>query len=233
MGPNEWNNEASYYLLDRQLKEVGSVRGIKWFLSLLAIILIFLAACSPADSIPPGAIVDGLGRPVNIEKLPQRIISLAPSNTEILFALGLGEKVVGVTEFCDYPPEALDKEKIRKYDEIEIVPGISSVQVAASLAQVSLEYTCFITFHKSGAIDKEKKELLEAIQKGKNLILLPRPYDFMPADIADFLVKHGIEPSLRVIIYENLTLKNQRQIGTTLGEIKDEFTDLSIMVIKR
>ena len=137
--------------------------------------------------------------------------------------------LVGDPNFSDY--QLL--EKIRKYDEIEIVPGISSVQVAASLVQVSLEYTCFITFHKSGAIDKEKEDLLEAIQKGKNLILLPRPYDFMPADIADFLIKHGIEPSLRVVIYENLTLKNQRQIGTTLGEIKDEFTDLSIMVIKR
>ncbi len=96
------------------------MRGIKCFLSLLAIILIFSAACSPADSIPPGAIVDGLGRPVNIEKLPQRIISLAPSNTEILFALGLGEKVVGVTEFCDYPPEALDKEKIGGFSTPDI-----------------------------------------------------------------------------------------------------------------
>jgi iron complex transport system substrate-binding protein len=37
---------------------------------------------------------------------PQRIISLAPSNTEILFALGLGDKIVGVTDYCDYPPEA-------------------------------------------------------------------------------------------------------------------------------
>ena len=37
---------------------------------------------------------------------PQRIISLAPSNTEILFALGLGDRIVGVTDYCDYPPEA-------------------------------------------------------------------------------------------------------------------------------
>jgi iron complex transport system substrate-binding protein len=43
---------------------------------------------------------------------PQRIISLAPNITEILFALGLGSKVVAVTRFCDYPPEAAAKEKI-------------------------------------------------------------------------------------------------------------------------
>ncbi len=45
-------------------------------------------------------------------KVPQRIISLAPSLTEILFALGLGDRVVGVTNFCDHPPEALKKPKV-------------------------------------------------------------------------------------------------------------------------
>ncbi len=43
---------------------------------------------------------------------PQRIISLAPSLTEILFALGLGDNIVGVTTFCDYPEEAKKKPKI-------------------------------------------------------------------------------------------------------------------------
>ncbi|HEX4948203.1 MAG TPA: ABC transporter substrate-binding protein, partial [Blastocatellia bacterium] len=43
---------------------------------------------------------------------PQRIISLAPSITEILFALKLGERVVGVTSYCDFPPEAQAKEKV-------------------------------------------------------------------------------------------------------------------------
>jgi iron complex transport system substrate-binding protein len=43
---------------------------------------------------------------------PQRIISLSPSVTEILFALGLGGRVVGVTRYCDYPPEALAKPKV-------------------------------------------------------------------------------------------------------------------------
>src|SRR3990170_2306192 len=43
---------------------------------------------------------------------PQRIVSLAPSTTEILFALGLGDRIVGVTSFCDYPEEAKSKPKI-------------------------------------------------------------------------------------------------------------------------
>lgn len=41
-----------------------------------------------------------------------RIISLAPSNTEILYALGAGDQIVGVTTFCDYPPEAKAKTKV-------------------------------------------------------------------------------------------------------------------------
>jgi len=60
----------------------------------------------------PITVTDDLGREVTIEAPPVRIISLAPSNTEILFALGLGDRVVGVTDFCDYPPEALEKETV-------------------------------------------------------------------------------------------------------------------------
>jgi iron complex transport system substrate-binding protein len=55
---------------------------------------------------------DDLGREVTIKALPERIISIAPSNTEILFALDLADRVVGVTDYCDYPPEAQAKEKV-------------------------------------------------------------------------------------------------------------------------
>jgi len=96
------------------------VRRTKWFLLLLVILPIFLAACSPANPTPPGAVVDDVGRSVSIEKIPQRIVSLAPSNTEILFALGLGDKVMGVTEHCNYPQGALDKEKIGGFSTPDI-----------------------------------------------------------------------------------------------------------------
>ena len=59
--------------------------------------------------------IDDMSRAVRVEKIPQRIISLAPSNTEILFALGLGDKVVGVTRYCNYPEEAKDKEIINDF----------------------------------------------------------------------------------------------------------------------
>jgi len=46
---------------------------------------------------------------------PKRIVSLAPSMTEILFALGLGDNIVGVSTFCDYPEEATKKTENRGY----------------------------------------------------------------------------------------------------------------------
>ncbi len=56
--------------------------------------------------------VDDLGRRTYLAGAPARIISLAPSVTEILFALGAGDQVVGVTEYCDYPAEAKAKPKV-------------------------------------------------------------------------------------------------------------------------
>jgi len=64
----------------------------------------------PAETDGTVVVTDQMGREVLIEGIPQRIISLSPSNTEVVFALGLGDRIVGVTEFCNYPPEALEKD---------------------------------------------------------------------------------------------------------------------------
>jgi iron complex transport system substrate-binding protein len=53
-------------------------------------------------------VVDGLGRSVTFQEPPQRIISMAPSNTEMLFAIGAAEQVVGRDDYSDFPPEALE-----------------------------------------------------------------------------------------------------------------------------
>jgi iron complex transport system substrate-binding protein len=58
------------------------------------------------------SVKDALGDDISLESKPEKIVSLIPSNTEILFELGLGEKVVGVTDFDNYPEEAAEKEKI-------------------------------------------------------------------------------------------------------------------------
>jgi iron complex transport system substrate-binding protein len=89
------------------------------FLVLLFSALILQVSCSPQTpntiipntpipeiSPTPLTITDGLGRSITLQAYPQRIVSLAPSNTEILYAVGAGDRVVGRDEFSDYPPEA-------------------------------------------------------------------------------------------------------------------------------
>ena len=82
----------------------------------LALLLCLGCASPPA----PGNVVDDLGRTVNIGQIPQRIVSLAPSNTEILFALGLDDIVVGVTEYCNYPEEAKAKPKVGGFSTVDV-----------------------------------------------------------------------------------------------------------------
>jgi len=64
------------------------------------------------SNLAPRTFLDDTGRKLYLAKHPKRIISLAPSITEMLFALGLNAEIVGVTEFCDFPPEALNKPKV-------------------------------------------------------------------------------------------------------------------------
>lgn len=54
------------------------------------------------------SVVDGIGRSVSLAAPPERIVSLVPSTTETLFALGLGDRVVGVTRYCVHPRDSLD-----------------------------------------------------------------------------------------------------------------------------
>jgi iron complex transport system substrate-binding protein len=69
--------------------------------------IIFFPYISFADQV-----TDEIGRSVNISPNPQRIVSLAPGITETLYALGLADKIVGVTSFCNWPHSALQKQQI-------------------------------------------------------------------------------------------------------------------------
>ncbi|WP_342557997.1 ABC transporter substrate-binding protein [Metasolibacillus sp. FSL K6-0083] len=60
----------------------------------------------------PATVTDALGREVTLERAPEKIISLTPSNTEILFALNLENEVVGVNDIDDYPPAVAEKERV-------------------------------------------------------------------------------------------------------------------------
>lgn len=125
---------------------------------------------------------------------------------------------------------------------VRVIPGISSIQVAASRARTPLEATTIVTLHKRGPLQSDL-DRLKAAAGQRNLIVIPRPYDWMPGDIAGHLVEHDTDPSLAAIVYEELTQAGETQTHAPLGELADQaggdqaadsrFSDLSILVIKR
>lgn len=80
--------------------------------ALLTAVVTALAALSLAAAGPLRQVTDHIGRRVEVSRQPQRIVSLAPSITETLFALDLGDRVAGVTDYCDYPGEARSRPKV-------------------------------------------------------------------------------------------------------------------------
>ncbi|MCL4394578.1 MAG: cobalamin-binding protein [Chloroflexi bacterium] len=95
------------------------------------------AAVPPTTAPTPITITDVAGRKMKLAGIPQRIISLAPSNTEILFALDVGSKVVAVDDFSDYPAEAKALPKIGgssgKYNFEQIVALKPDLILAAEI----------------------------------------------------------------------------------------------------
>jgi precorrin-6y C5,15-methyltransferase (decarboxylating) CbiE subunit len=125
-------------------------------------------------------------------------------------------------------------------DNVEIIPGISSIQVAAAKSKVPLDKAYIATFHVTGNIEKKKKELVEAISEGQSAILLPRPWfndpskRFMESDMARFLKSNGINTStLNTTVFEYLTNEEKESIfkGKASELEGKEFSDLSVLVI--
>ena len=81
------------------------------------------AQLSPGQTSPQpvdALVVDALGVQIKFTSPPQRLVSLAPSNTELLFALGVGSRIVGVTEYCDYPAAAVAITKVASYSDMSL-----------------------------------------------------------------------------------------------------------------
>ena len=76
------------------------------FLTIIFLLNSAVALCFPLKA------KDDLGREIELIRAPKRIVSLAPTHTEILFSLGLADSIVGTTEHCNYPPQAKEKQKI-------------------------------------------------------------------------------------------------------------------------
>lgn len=80
-----------------------------------------LAGCSePTQQNLSSTYTDDIGRTVQIQGIPQRLISLSPSNTEMIYALGLQDKLVGVTSYDNYPPDVKNKTVVSEYSKTDL-----------------------------------------------------------------------------------------------------------------
>ena len=117
------------------------------FSLLPAVLAVSATSCSSRKDLPAisRTVTDELGRAVQVPAQPQRIVSLAPSITEILFALGAGDRVAGVTSYCDYPPEARQKPPVGD----TLKPGVEKiVALKADLVIISTASQVEASFRK-------------------------------------------------------------------------------------
>jgi cobalt-precorrin-7 (C5)-methyltransferase len=111
------------------------------------------------------------------------------------------------------------------------VPGISSAQVLASRCRICFDETTFITFHRRGEIGQFKEHLVHVLNDGRNAIVIPRPWDFMPSHVSLFLLSRGISPRHPVEVWERLTQSEAAWSGD-LENCTAAFSDMSIMLIR-
>lgn len=183
-----------------------------------------------------------------IDKAKQEVYHVTMQNQESIYQNVYNRMEDG--EYCTVPftgdanfseSEVVDRLlEIFGDNTVEIIPGISSIQVASSKTKIPLDKSCVVSFHVSGDIERKKKELINAIMDKKSVILIPRPWPndpsrkFMQSDIVKFIRHSGIDTSnLKVWVFEYLTKYNSETIFRGKASDLEEmsFNPLSVMVI--
>jgi cobalt-precorrin-7 (C5)-methyltransferase len=160
------------------------------------------------------------------------------SYQKILPQLGERTLVVPFTGDVNFSESEVVDRLIEIFGDVEIIPGISSIQVAASRASVPLDKSKVITMHVTTSIEEKKLELQKALIDEYSIILVPRPWPkqpdkhFMPSEIAIYLKKNNFPTdNMKVHVFEALTTEDETSF---IGTVKDlegkEFSDLSVMV---
>jgi precorrin-6y C5,15-methyltransferase (decarboxylating) CbiE subunit len=177
----------------------------------------------------------------------QNIIEVTMNNQDVAYKEIYNR--MNPNEFCSVPftgdvnfseSEVVDRLlEIFGNDNVELVPGISSIQVAASKAKIPLDKSSIITFHVTEDIEQKKVDLLDSIRSKRNAIILPRPWpndkekEFMESDIALFLKNSGIDTcKLKTWVFEFLTKKYEKVFRGNVSDLEGrQFDALSVMVI--
>ena len=115
--------------------------------------------------------------------------------------------------------------KLKSDIEIEVIPGVSSVQLCAAKLKIPWDDADLITMHGKGI----SEDILDVINNGNPSIILP---DFRPAELAQFLIQNGIDENKKVAVCEKLSYEDERIVESTLKDIsKMEFSYMCVMVV--
>jgi len=160
---------------------------------------------------------------------------------QIKKGLGDGVLVVPFTGDVNFSESEVVDRLIEIFGDVEIIPGISSIQVAASKAKVPLDKSKVITMHVTTSIEEKKLELQKSLIDGYSVILVPRPWPkdpkkhFMPSEIAKYLKQSGFETSkMKVHVFEALTTEDETGFDGMVEQLEEkEFSDLSVMVFNQ
>ena len=155
--------------------------------------------------------------------------------------LGDGNLVVPFTGDVNFSESEVVDRLVEIFGDVELVPGISSIQVAASKARVPLDKSKVITMHVTTSIEEKKLELQKAVIDGQSIILSPRPWPkdpqkhFMPSEVAFYLKKTGFDTSnIPVHVFESLTNGKEQTFSGHVSDLEGkEFSDLSVIVISQ
>ena len=160
---------------------------------------------------------------------------------KIVSKLGDRTLVIPFTGDVNFSESEVVDRLIEIFGEVEIIPGISSIQVAASRAQIPLDKSKVITMHVTTPIEDKKLELQKALIDGFSVVLVPRPWPnqpnkhFMASEIAVYLREHGFDTAkIKVHVFEAITTENETSFVGTVKDLEGkEFSDLSIIVFNQ
>ena len=163
------------------------------------------------------------------------------SYQKILPNLGDRTLVIPFTGDVNFSESEVVDRLIEIFGDVEIIPGISSIQVAASRAKVPLDKSKVITMHVTTTIEDKKLELQKALIDGFSVILVPRPWPkqpdkhFMPSEIAVYLRENNFDTvKMKVHVFEAITTENETSFVGTVKDLEGkEFSDLSVMVFNQ
>ena len=160
---------------------------------------------------------------------------------QIKKGLGGGVLVVPFTGDVNFSESEVVDRLIEIFGDVEIIAGISSIQVAASKAKVAIDKSKVITMHVTTSIEEKKLELQKALIDGYSVILVPRPWPkdpekhFMPSEIAKYLKRSGFDTSkMKVNVFEALTTEDETGFEGVVEQLEGkEFSALSVMVFSQ